>query len=106
MYTLKFKQSDGAVGNRIRIRPANTPAVKDDPVDEVNPAPAPSPDGYTRIDLNPLPQMQGLDGNYDVHVTAIDAAGNESGFLEVDNQNFDVVPPAAPTDGTVESSGL
>jgi len=103
MPTLRFRQSPDAdvVANRIRIRPANTPAAKDTPYDDV-PAPTPDEDGYSRILLDDLPQAQGLDGRYDVHLTALDDAGNESPFLEVDDHVFDFVPPAAPTDGTIE----
>lgn len=106
MYVLKFRQSASSdvVKNRIRIRPANSPAERDQPYDDV-PAPAADPDGYTRIVLDDLPQAQGLEGRYDVHVTAVDAAGNESPFLEVDDVAFDFVPPEAPTDGTVEHVG-
>lgn len=104
MYTLKFRQSisDDVVANRIRIRPANTAAAKDAPFEDVT-KPVPDADGYSRIVLDNLTQAQGLDGRYDVHVTAIDDAGNESDFLEVDDQAFDFVPPAPPTDGTIES---
>jgi len=101
--TLRFRQSTAAdvVLNRIRIRPANTEAVYDTPFDDL-PPPVVDADGYSRIPFSNIPQAQGLDGQYDIHITAVDDAGNESGFLEVDNQTFDISPPDAPTDGAVE----
>ena len=103
MYILRFKQSvsPDVVANRVRIRPANTPAQKDSPYEDVAKPPVDT-DGFSRIALDHLTQAQGLDGRYDVHLTAIDEAGHESPFLEVDNQVFDFVPPEAPTEGTVE----
>lgn len=100
---LRFKQSPSAdvAANRIRIRPANTPASYDAPFDDV-PKKDADQDGFTRIALANLPHAVGLEGTYDIHVTALDAAGNESDFLEIDNQTFDISPPDAPTDGAVE----
>lgn len=100
---VRFRQSDSAdvVSNRIRVRPANTPAEYDSPFDDV-PKPAADADGYTRIPAANIPAMQGLEGQYDVHITAVDGRGNESDFLEIDNQTFDLSPPNAPTDGATE----
>lgn len=85
---------------RVRVRPANTPAAYDTPFDDV-PVFAPDADGYCRIPAANIPQMAGLEGQYDVHVTETDGR-NESDFLEIDNQTFDLSPPAAPTDGSLE----
>lgn len=98
---LRFKNPTDAAKNNIRIRPANTPAVYDDPVDTL-PAPVVDADGFSRIPLSNIPQAAHLEGTYDIHVTALDAAGNESDFLEIDNQTFDISPPDAPTEGAVE----
>ncbi len=98
---LRFKNPTDAVRNNIRIRPANSMAVYDDPVDQFD-APVVDADGFSRIPLANIPQAAGLEGQYDIHVTALDAAGNESDFLEVDNQTFDLSPPDAPTEGAVE----
>lgn len=100
---VRFRQSTAAdvVANRIRVRPANTPAEYDSPFDEL-PKPAADNDGFTRIPAANIPSMQGLEGQYDVHITAVDSRGNESDFLEIDNQLFDLSPPDAPTDGAVE----
>lgn len=98
---LRFKNPTDAVKNNIRVRPANTPADYDDPVDTL-PAPTADADGFSRIPLVNIPQAAGKEGVYDIHITALDQAGNESDFLEVDNQTFDISPPDAPTDGAVE----
>lgn len=101
---VRFRQSVSAdvAANRIRVRPANTPPEYDEPFDEIRPPPAPDADGFTRIPAANIPQMAGLEGQYDVHVTAVDGRGNESDFLEIDNQTFDLSPPEAPTDGATE----
>lgn len=98
---LRFRNPADATRNAIRVRPANSPAAYDTPVDTL-PAPIPDADGYSRIPLANIPQARGLEGTYDIHVTALDAAGNESDFLEIDNQTFDISPPDAPTDGSLE----
>jgi hypothetical protein len=101
---VRFKQSDSTdvAANRIRVRDANTLAVYDEPFDEIKPPPAPDNDGFTRIPAANIPAMQNLEGQFDVHITAVDGRGNESDFLEIDNQTFDLSPPNAPTDGAVE----
>jgi hypothetical protein len=99
--TLRFKNPADAAENIVRVRPANTPAAHDEPLDRL-PAPTADADGFSRIPLANIPQAVGLDGQFDIHVTALDAAGNESDFLEVDNQTFDISPPNAPTDGSLE----
>ena len=100
---VRFRQSTSAdvAVNRFRVRPANTPAAYDTPFDDIAP-PAPDADGFTRIAAANIPSMANLEGQYDVHITAVDARGNESDFLEIDNQTFDLSPPSAPTDGAVE----
>jgi len=100
---VRFRQSTSSdvVRNRIRVRPANTPAAYDSPFDEVTP-PAADADGFTRIAAVNIPSLAGLEGQYDVHITAVDSRGNESDFLEIDNQTFDLSPPLPPTDGSIE----
>jgi hypothetical protein len=100
--SIKFKQATAAdvVSNRVRIRPANTAPLYDAPFQDL-PKPTPSADGYTYIPLITITAAKGLEGKYDVHVTALDKAGNESNFLEIDNQTFDLSPPDAPTDGSL-----
>ncbi len=100
---VRFRQSTAAdvVANRVYIHAPNTPFDKNNPFDEVL-KPAADNDGYTRIPFANLPKAAGLEGQYDVDVTAVDGRGNESDPLELDNQTFDLSPPDAPTDGAVE----
>lgn len=100
---VRFTQSTSpdVVSNRFRVRSANTPAAHDSPFDDV-PKPDADADGFTRVAAANIPSMVGLEGQYDVHITAVDASGNESDFLEIDNQTFDLSPPLPPTDGSVE----
>lgn len=100
---VRFKQSTAAdvVANRVYIHAPNTPFDASNAFDEV-PKPAADADGFTRIPFANLPKAAGLEGQYDVDVTAVDARGNESDPLELDNQTFDLSPPDAPTDGAVE----
>ena len=105
---LRFRQSASAdvAANRVRICPANTApntvAAYQIAFDEVRPAPTPDADGYCRVRFSALPKAAGIEGVRDVHVTAVDRAGNESDMLEVDDVTFDFSPPDAPTDGAVE----
>lgn len=86
--------------HRIRVRPANSPAAYDTPFDDVA-AVAPDADGFCRIPAANIPQLTGKEGTFDIHVTEFDGR-NESDFLEIDNQTFDVSAPDAPTDGATE----
>ncbi|NJN00139.1 MAG: hypothetical protein HC793_00150 [Aquincola sp.] len=100
---IRFRQSESpdVVANRFRIRPAGTTAAYDTPFDEL-PATAADADGFTRVPAVNVPALAGLEGQYDVHISAVDSVGNESDFLEIDNQTFDLSPPEAPTDGSIE----
>jgi hypothetical protein len=99
---IRFRQSPApdVVSNRVRVRPANTVAAYDTPFQDV-PKPVPGADGYTLIPVASITALTGVEGRRDVHVTAVDANGNESDFLEIDNVLFDLSPPAAPTDGSI-----
>lgn len=100
---VRFKQSTSpdTVLNRFRIRPANTAAIYDAPFDDV-PKGAVDTDGYTRVQQSSIPKIAGLEGKFDIHITAVDARGNESDFLQVDNVNLDLGAPTPPTDGAIE----
>ena len=100
---IKFRQSatTDVVANRVRVRAANTVAAYDSPFVDV-PRPTPDADGFSRIPVSAIPQLANVEGRRDIHVTAVDGVGNESDFLQIDNQLFDLSPPAAPTDGSVE----
>lgn len=99
---IRFKQSVTAdvVSNRVRVRPANTPPAYDAPSQDV-PKPVPSTDGYSRIPVSSITALNGVEGRRDIHITAVDGAGNESDFLTLADVAFDLTPPAAPTDGSV-----
>lgn len=98
-----FVQStnEGIIANRVRILPDDVEFSYGAAFDQV-PAPVPSADGRSRIDLAQLPSAQGLDGRFDVHITAVDARGNESGALEIDQALFDFAAPSTPTDGRID----
>lgn len=91
----------GIVANRVRIVPDDVPFSYGAAFDEV-PAPVPSGDGRSRIDLAQLPTAQGLEGTYDVYITGRDARGNESDPLAIDDALFDFSAPGAPTDGRID----
>lgn len=93
--------SPDVVSYRFRVRPANTAAEYDTPFNDV-PVRDADADGYVRIAAANVPAFAGLEGQYDVHVTEVDGRGNESDFLEIDNQTFDLSPPLPPTDGSIE----
>lgn len=100
---IRFKQSVAAdvVANRVYIHAPNTPFDGSGAFDEITPVPTPDADGFTRIPLVNVPKAAGLEGNFDVDITSVDSSGNESDPLEIDNANFDLSPPDAPTDGSV-----
>ena len=53
----------------------------------------------TELSISADPVLSALpEGEYDFAVTALDDAGNESNFAEVENVPLDVEAPAAPTD--------
>ncbi len=104
MQQIKFKQSTSTdvVKNRVRLHAANTAPDKATPYDEVA-KPTPAADGYSYIDITDanLPKFAGKEGRFDIAITAVDAVGNESPFLDIDNALIDLGPPVAPTDGSV-----
>lgn len=99
-----FKQSDSpdTEANRVRIVPTGSPLTYDLAHDEIRPVNAPDADGFTRIDISKLAGAAGLDGIFDVGITAVDERGQESPFLILAEGNFDFSPPNAPTEGQFE----
>lgn len=99
-----FMQSDSTdvEANRVRIVVAGEAMTYEVPHEEIKPPPDPGADGLTRIDLSKLSISAGLDGTYDVGITAVDERGQESPFLILEDGNFDFSPPNAPTDGRFE----
>lgn len=56
------------------------------------------PGNVTELSISADPVLSALpEGAYDFAVTAVDDAGNESDFAEVENVPLDVEAPAAPT---------
>lgn len=56
------------------------------------------PGDKTELSISASPELSALpEGQYDFAVTAVDDAGNESDFAEVENVPLDVEAPAAPT---------
>lgn len=100
---IKFKQSTGTdiAANRVRFHALGTTPDVSMPFDEVRPAPAPDADGFTYIPVASLPKAAAIEGETDIAVSAVDSAGNESGFLDIIDVVLDMVPPPAPTDGSV-----
>lgn len=96
--------SGDVIANRVRILPDDVEFSYGAAHAQV-PAPVPSGDGRSRIDLAQLPNAQGLEGVHDVYITAVDGRGNESDPLLIDDALFDFSAPAAPTDGAVDSAG-
>jgi hypothetical protein len=107
MPILRFRQSPDTdvVANRIRavLRVEDGTVFDDlDPYTQVD-APTPDADGYSRIDLGKLQGISALDGTYDLYLTAVDDAGNESEPLELQSVELDFVAPLPPTEGAIES---
>lgn len=102
-----FKQSvsPDTEANRVRIVDANAAMTYDVEFAEIRPVPTPDADGFTRIDLSVLSISAGLDGQFDVGITAVDERGQESPFLMLEDGNFDFSPPSAPTEGQFEDGG-
>jgi len=105
----RFKQSTSGdvVANKVYIEADPSTYTLDlNEVGEIL-SPVPDPDGFTRIDIAKLANDDPRDfpeGTYDVYITALDAAGNESSPLEIQNAVFDFTPPESPSDGTIENS--
>jgi hypothetical protein len=60
-------------------------------------------DGYIVVDLAAVPGMTTLDGVYNIGVTAVDDAGNESSFSTKNSVPLDFTPPDPP--GALEIGG-
>ena len=50
----------------------------------------------TSIDFSTLPEFSGVDGTYNLAVSAYDDGGNESDLARLDAVPLDLVPPDAP----------
>ena len=63
--------------------------------------PALDPQGFIVVNLASIPSLANLDGTFDLAVTAVDDAGNESDFLPLEGAVIDFVAPNSPTDISV-----
>ena len=93
---LKFKASDSpdVVNYKLYIEETPNPVTYDsENVDLGNVANA---DGYIVVDLSTFPELTTKDGTYNLGVTAIDDAGNESSMSKADNVPLDFVAPDPP----------
>jgi hypothetical protein len=88
-------------GYRLYWSPAETPVDYTSPNHDFVAADLPddpnSP-GKKILDLTGVDAMQTLDGTYNLGLTAIDDAGNESGMSVLSGIGLDFVAPAPPTD--------
>lgn len=100
---IRFKHS-GADTVAIRVRLSANASAPDyaTAYDQV-PLPPVDADGFRRIPVASLPKFAGIEGTFDVDLTAVDAAGNESDFLQINSVDFDQSAPEAPTAGALES---
>ena len=94
--TLKFKASDSpdVVGYKLYIEEVPNPVTyESESMDLGNDVDA---DGYLVIALASLQPMTTKDGTYNLGVTAVDDAGNESSMTKADNVPLDFVAPDPP----------
>lgn len=102
--TLRFKPSASAdyVEHRVRIAKDGVAFNYNLPFASLQKAQVPAgTDGKITTDLSKLANVPKEEGTYDVWVTAVDAKGNESDPLVIENAVFDFNPPAAPTEGEI-----
>jgi hypothetical protein len=91
---LGFTPSAGAVTQRLRMFPAgSTPSAA-----EVYAAPFADVGNDGVVDEAEISGVGGAnaEGNFDLYLTAVDAAGNESDYAVKANYPLDLVAPAAP----------
>lgn len=82
--------SDDVVGYRLRV--TESPLIPDyaDPAIEIG--------LVTEFDFGATDQFQGIDGVYNLALSAVDDSGNESDLTRLNSYPLDLVPPAAPTE--------
>lgn len=96
---IRWNPVEGATGFKVYYGPT-TPGVPFTYEAPSVPAGVPALDGDGKhgIFLNAFPELAALpEGTYDFAVTALDEAGNESDFAEVENVPLDLTAPNAPT---------
>ena len=105
---LKFKPSvsQDVVSYQLFYRPdePNVPLTKDNTIATIDLGlPDVNADGFIEVVLNEIPQLQNLDGTFDMGVAAIDDGGNASALLTsglVDIQ-LDFLAPSPPSEASV-----
>jgi hypothetical protein len=105
---LKFKPSGSAdvASYTLYHKPyvANETLTKDNATDSVDLGkPNAQADGFIHIELATIPELQSLDGEYDLGVAAIDDAGNVSPLLTqgLANISLDFLAPSPPSEASV-----
>lgn len=106
--TLQFKPSasQDVTGYKLyaKVDEPNVNLTKDNATITANLGnPAPEADGFIRVVLNGIPEMQSADGMYDLGVAAIDDAGNESPLLlqGLADISLDFLAPSPPSEASV-----
>jgi len=88
--TLSFPASDSpdVVGYKLYLEPSPTPITYSSPSFDIGNA--------TSVDVSKLEGMADKDGVYNIGVTAVDDAGNESDFSLVNDVALDFLAPNPP----------
>lgn len=93
--------SPDVTGYKLYWSPADTPVDYSAPSFQYDAASLiddPDNPGKKILDLSVIDAMQTVDGNYNLGLTAVDDAGNESGMSVLEGVALDFVAPDPPTD--------
>lgn len=99
--TLRFtpSASPDVTGYMVYIEPAADPTTLSyESQSQSIGNPAPGADGKIAVDMAAFDIVRTLEGRYDVGLTAIDTAGNESNMATILNVTLDFTAPDAPTE--------
>lgn len=88
--------SPDVVGYKLYIETAPNPITYDSPSFDLG--------NNTSIDLSTLPGMTSQDGVYNLGITAVDDAGNESSFSLINDVPLDFAAPDPPGEITIVRS--
>lgn len=105
---LKFKPSVSldVVGYKLYIKPdeQNVTLDKDNASQTIDLGkPDPDTDGFIKVELSSINELQTLDGIYDLGVSSVDDAGNESPLLlqGLADISLDFLAPSPPSEASV-----
>ena len=105
---LKFRPSasQDVESYRLYLKPdePNVQLTKDNAVIQTNLGnPAPDTDGFIKVNMQTIPDLENLDGMYDLGVAAIDDAGNASPLLlqGLADISLDFLAPSPPSEASV-----